>query len=632
MRRLPFLLVFLFITAGATELVRVDLNGATTPVPDELRPGFFYNNTTQAANRIFDTSRINCNLMRDGDVAWYLMSSTSYDEVMSRVRSLRSTHRHRASRTDRFVTLLAGMPWWLSRSQDTRPIGSNWRYFNSVGPRDYAIWDSLMRDIAAEIRTWGHTPHYEFWNEPDLFFWNGTEAELFGLYRHTANAIKSADPNAKVGGVAVNYWYKGIDSNMPTVYGWISDSLMRQYAATSHLIDSCALSGTPLDFITWHMFSGYPYMVDQAADFFRRQLDSAGLYNTELVMTEYNAAGPLREGSMHPGVMARTLERMAAREVGHAIAAYQDFGSDPIEEFFSGYGMLSRGALCKPAFKALQLANEVALLGRLLPVDTTVDFRISVLASRQGNRVRILLANQVFPPLTAGLEVLLYSEHRINTEDLWAEGYTWATVESVITGIYPPHGPPEIVAAFEDANAVYVWARQYFYDRRTIELRLSGLVGPTYGTIVVIDDSSNNVIMRYDSLVDAGWTRSAAVTYLYGDQDMRAENLFVPDSVLELTLDPNEVVLLDLPEVQTVGIRDGVEGGLMKVQPRLPTIVRGMLSLPTPGHGTSCALFDISGRELMELLPGENDVRHLSHGVYLIMQDGHLLERVVVLR
>jgi len=598
----------------AREVVRIDLNGATTPVPDELRPGFFYNNTTQNANRIFDTCRIRANMLRDGDLAWYLLSSSSYEDVMNDVRSLRTLHRHRASKTDRFVTHIAGMPYWLSRSSDTSRVGSNWRYFHTVGPRDYAVWDSLMRDIAAEISTWGYAPYYEFWNEPDLFYWNGTEAEFIGLYRHTADAIKSADPDAKVGGIATNYWYKGIDSQMPTVYGWIPDSLVRRYAAVSHLIDSCSLSGTPLDFISWHMFGGYPYMTDQAAGFFRRQLDSAGMYDTEMYITEYNQSGPLREGPTHPGVMVRYLERAAARGVRHSIAAYQDFETGNSQEFYRGYGMLSRGALCKPAFKALQLANEVCLLGRLLPVDTVVDYRITVLASRQGSRVRVLLANHVYVPLTAGLEALLYSGHRISTEALWAEGYTWATIESVITGVMEPHGPPEIVAAFEDANAAYVWARQGYYTPRTIELRLTGLAGPAVGSMAVLDDSANNIILRYDSLIGAGWTRSAAVAYLYADQDIRRDSLFVPDSVLELALQPNGVVLVDLPDIQTVGLAvQRLSGTRTDLLPLSPNPTRGHVaisySLARPGS-VNLTVFDAAGRRVRALVSAECPAGH----------------------
>lgn len=599
--RLPFLLL-LTAALGAAETVRIDLAGSAGPVPVELRPGLFYNNTTSQANAIFDTCGITVNLMRCGDISYFIRTSSSYQDVLTRVRSLRSLYQHRAALADRFVIEISGMPYWLSRSRDSTPTGSGWRYFQTVGPRDYALYDSMVRGIASEISTWGFPRWYETWNEPDLNdFWNGSEAELIGLHRRAAGAIRSADPQARVGGFAVNFWNGGIDLQMPVVYGWIPDSLVRRYAATAHLIDSCALSGAPLDFVSWHTFSSYPYHVDQAADFFRRQLDNAGLYDAELLMTEYSVSSSAREKAPHAGIVIRQAERLAGRSVRHSIAAYQDFSSDPTREFFGDYGMLSRGALCKPAFKGLQLLNEVALLDRLLPVGLETDCRLTVLASRQGTRVRVLLANSFLAPILDGYNDLLWNdEHRVNTLDLAAAGYTsWSQMDSVIMGIAPPHGPPEVVAAFEAAQDAYLWADQYYYLPRTVQLRLAGLADTCRGAIAVVDTFTNNVIWRYDSLLGAGWTRSAAVSYLYADQDIARDSVVVADSTLELTLQPNAVVLLDLDGVRTAGIAApaAVRSGA-RLEP-VPTVAsRGLrfgLQCPRP-TGVTVTLFDAAGR------------------------------------
>jgi hypothetical protein len=56
----------------------------------------------------------------------------------------------------------------------------------------------------------------------------------------------------------------------------------------------------------------------------------------------------------------------------------------------------------------------------------------------------------------------------------------------------------------------------------------------------------------------------------------------------------------------------------------IPTIVRGMLELPPgkPGQSTTgqslVFLLDASGRKVMELHPGPNDVSRLSPGVYFV--------------
>jgi hypothetical protein len=67
----------------------------------------------------------------------------------------------------------------------------------------------------------------------------------------------------------------------------------------------------------------------------------------------------------------------------------------------------------------------------------------------------------------------------------------------------------------------------------------------------------------------------------------------------------------------------------------VPTIIHGVLFLPrdmtgaghdpNAGHLGSCPkpiLLDISGRKVMDLRPGENDVRHLAPGVYFVRDEG----------
>jgi len=75
----------------------------------------------------------------------------------------------------------------------------------------------------------------------------------------------------------------------------------------------------------------------------------------------------------------------------------------------------------------------------------------------------------------------------------------------------------------------------------------------------------------------------------------------------------------------TLGIADGRT--LTGQRHKRPTVVRGVLSLPRdmteirPGISDRVprpTLLDISGRNVLDLLPGPNDVRHLASGVYFI--------------
>ncbi|MEO0086057.1 MAG: SBBP repeat-containing protein [candidate division WOR-3 bacterium] len=70
------------------------------------------------------------------------------------------------------------------------------------------------------------------------------------------------------------------------------------------------------------------------------------------------------------------------------------------------------------------------------------------------------------------------------------------------------------------------------------------------------------------------------------------------------------------------------------------TIVRGVLFLPKSTRASSSWLLDASGRKVLELAPGANDVRHLSPGVYLVRTEysraqgvrGAKVGRVVIAR
>jgi hypothetical protein len=172
----------------------------------------------------------------------------------------------------------------------------------------------------------------------------------------------------------------------------------------------------------------------------------------------------------------------------------------------------------------------------------------------------------------------------------------------------------------------------YYYTPRTVELRFAGLSDTARGTIAMVDTFTNNVIQRYDSLIGEGWTRSAAVSYLYANQDIARDGLVVPDSVLSLELTPNAVVLLDLENVQTVGVHSPVAAPAGPRLAPVPTVACNSLrfSLYCPRTtNVRLDLFDAAGRRCRtistRLAPGRQAVhwdgrddfgRSLSSGVY----------------
>jgi hypothetical protein len=66
------------------------------------------------------------------------------------------------------------------------------------------------------------------------------------------------------------------------------------------------------------------------------------------------------------------------------------------------------------------------------------------------------------------------------------------------------------------------------------------------------------------------------------------------------------------------GVQEAAGSEVRKTQ--LPTIIRGVLFLPafSIGRLASSVLLDLSGRKVMDLVPGANNVRRLSSGVYFV--------------
>lgn len=115
-------------------------------------------------------------------------------------------------------------------------------------PVDYGKWARLVeawvrhcvqRYGADEVAKW----RWEVWNEPNIAYWKGTEAEYFRLYDSSAAAVKRALPTAAVGGPAIT------GPGGANAARWLRDFL-----------DHCAKAGTPLDFISYHA-KGNPKVV-----------------------------------------------------------------------------------------------------------------------------------------------------------------------------------------------------------------------------------------------------------------------------------------------------------------------------------------------------------------------------------
>lgn len=122
----------------------------------------------------------------------------------------------------------------------------------SYPPKDYNKWRNLAHQWVAhcieryglkEVKTW----YWEVWNEPNISYWRGTPEEYYKLYDYAVDGIRTALPEARVGG--------------PETAG--DDRFTRKF------LDHClhgtdyatGKTGSPLDFVSFHA-KGKPLFVD----------------------------------------------------------------------------------------------------------------------------------------------------------------------------------------------------------------------------------------------------------------------------------------------------------------------------------------------------------------------------------
>ena len=140
--------------------------------------------------------------------------------------------------------------------QHTWPKGeifTGWAY----PPKDYKKWAELVRQLTLhcvarygkqEAESW----YWEVWNEPNIGYWRGTPEEYDELYDYAVNAVRSALPQARVGGPATT----GPGSEKAAAF-------LRQFLehCASGTNFATGKTGAPLDFISFHA-KGSPKVVD----------------------------------------------------------------------------------------------------------------------------------------------------------------------------------------------------------------------------------------------------------------------------------------------------------------------------------------------------------------------------------
>jgi xylan 1,4-beta-xylosidase len=122
-------------------------------------------------------------------------------------------------------------------------------------PKSYVHWAELCHTLVAHlVARYGRENvaqwYFEVWNEPNIGYWHGTEAEYLKLYDFAVAGVRSALPEARVGGPATT-------SPRSDKAAAFLDAFLNHVANDPSAADGKVI---PLDFVSFHI-KGSPRLI-----------------------------------------------------------------------------------------------------------------------------------------------------------------------------------------------------------------------------------------------------------------------------------------------------------------------------------------------------------------------------------
>jgi xylan 1,4-beta-xylosidase len=249
-------------------------------------------------------------------------------------------------------------------ASDPAALHAFWYKPNVSPPKDYAIWDAMIRALADhlvkrygidEVATW----KFEVWNEPNIDFWVGNPKQptYFELYDHTARAIKSVSPRLQVGGPST------------AQAAWVGDFL-------AHVKSQ----DVPVDFVSTHVYANdtadnvlhtnenvpRDKMVWRAVQMVHDEIAHSAYPNIPLIFSEYNASYANEPNVTDSPFMGPWLANNIRLCDGLTQSmAYWAF-SDVFEEqgvvrtpFYGGFGLVAADHIPKPALNIFRILHKL---------------------------------------------------------------------------------------------------------------------------------------------------------------------------------------------------------------------------------------------------------------------------------
>ncbi|MCT4582331.1 MAG: T9SS type A sorting domain-containing protein [Flavobacteriales bacterium] len=617
-------LIYLFLLALSFYHISI-AQTIVTSYPDSIEasinqnytPGVFYVPKTQEAQADFLNNGIHQNAIRTHIIESAINNSSDINQSLAYLDNVSTIIQSLAAKTDKLIFIFEKMPAWLSSSNDGSPATTpGWYVLNTKPPSSYTQWNSAITAITSKlVNDYGITnAYFEIWNEPDLGSWTGTEAEFFELFSNTYAAIKAVNNNIPVGGPATNYWGNHIYTQPP--YGYLTHTIANT-SLIGALIDSSVLWNKPLDFISWHNFNHTYQTYQNAVDYINYKYTSHSQNTPELIVSEWNAPSVSRDTPIQKSYFIKNLIAIANTRIdNNLVAAWQDF-SQSSNEFHNDYGLVSYGAIHKPAYNSLLLANQ--LKGQTIKHTTSAP--LDVIQSLSNDTLNILIGNYIPPAFAEAFNYTLY-EGNFNASELDAQGFInisandLSHLDSIYKGLITIPSSTPINIAINNAIPIYEHYDSLQTIARTIQLSINGYSNNYSGHYFLIDNNHNNNQFTYDSLINAGVSQNNAIQQLTTNQALNSIATLLPNGSLNFTLEPNAVILFQFKIPELSGLNQQLKQSKSIAYPN-PT--NGLLKIEGIHPNETIKILNIQGQMLQNYSNTNTlDFSNYPKGTYLI--------------
>lgn len=263
---------------------------------------------------------------------------------------------------------------------------------NKLPAEDVEVYGRVVEHIVRHYsQGWADGPAkpiriYEFGDQPDFgpLHFAGRPKDFYAMYRAFCEAVQRVDPTLTVGGPATAF---PLEPDAPYREGFL---------------DFVRENDLPLDFFSFLWFtdgSRDPLDYRHVSRELRALLDDHGFTDTDLTLCYWNylavpsSSAPAAEKGAFQAATAIYLQDTV---IDHAFFFRADSGRDPHYGFVDPGGVGDVDGRPDERSRALAMAGR-AMQGRRLAVTGGDESGLACLAGRDGDRIRILVANYVAP-------------------------------------------------------------------------------------------------------------------------------------------------------------------------------------------------------------------------------------------